>query len=188
MITLKMKYESPDMSRHGIGKVLKQALDAALLNHRKTYLPKHFQTQAISRYPTEYAGATARQRQMMGLRKRFENLTESERVKLRQYLAERMASKTPKTVSGKEGSLDPNNSIPLYETGRMSRIVTSTGPAIFGQDVGNRRMSIQNLPFYADLNKPKGINKQVAMTAIHPEEEEAFQKILDARLQEFFDK
>ncbi len=154
--------ETPDLTRRGMTRVYRAAVDAAFAAHRRDALPRHFLPTAVSRYGGAYRTAN-RDRIREHMAAQFAAMTPLQRTAARKKLAERK---------------DKDNRRPLYQTGRLQRAVT-TGRAIVTGPALTRRMVLQSLPPHVTERNPGTIDKVEAIRAVHEDEEAAFARIVD---------
>lgn len=166
MIRTTITVETPDLTRRGMSKVYRAGIDEAFKRHRKQALPRHFRASATTRYGSAYRGEN-RQRKRAYWRQQFQDMTPEQRRAKRAQLARRR---------------DPQNRLPLVETGRLKRTVL-TGRAILTGPVLTRRMVLQSLPPYTTRRTPGTLDKVRAIQAVHPSEEKAFATTVDTAVQ-----
>lgn len=198
------EWNGPDLSVPGVRRLLEKALDAALLAHRRVFLPRHFEAAAIARYPAEYAAACPRRDTQAAAFRKMDRETLSRRLKSmtpdqrrryfsewrdrqRQGLAQRVYAERGRVSMGTRlRSIDRRNEIPLVDTGRMRASVTA-GAATIAGPVHRRHMDLQNLPAYAPLKhvNDKGVfDKVLAVQAVRSDETDEFARVMDQTIQQ----
>ena len=156
--------EIPNLSRKGSNKAFKDALDAGLKFHQENHLKKHFQGSAANRYGSAYT-------------KKAGSLTKTtdKRNSDRAHIG--------KETSVKRKTLDPNNVIPLLDTGQLKDATLNVKPVFIGP-ARARKMKL-DIPRYAFINPGGQIDKIKALKAVTPGENIAVNKVIDKVFQKY---
>jgi len=210
MMAKPLTWELPiQLSPVGIAKMAGDAVDEALLNHRKRFLPMHFTREAKSRYPKEYEFATpgpnpknklatlaAQSREAVsaylkaaGPAGRAAYFSEAAARKRAALAAAVTAGRGHISTGTRERTRDRRNEIPLFDTGAMKSLVLG-GTAVLAGSATKRTLRISVPLTYANVSRKtwKGgaLNKTKAVQAVTPEEVDGFASIANAALQTAF--
>lgn len=170
------QYTGPNL--RGAKKEMRKAIDAALKNHRRRFMPRHFTPAAFSLYPVEYltnnlrSQSTISPQRRAAIKLRFDTTPASQWAELRQEITSEFA----------QGRSNPNRLLPLVDTGIMRQMVLIQHVQFQGS-LDARKMMI-NVPLY--INSPFGItNKRAALEAIRSDEGKVFGQVADKAIQQF---
>jgi hypothetical protein len=193
---MKITYQLPAIAAGQAKQVITAALDVGLAAHRSRFLPIHFTATAISRYPSEYATACPKTQQTKAkaaaaqaqIKAMLDGMTPTARQDWHRHRKDKAAARKALDAAQPLRSLDPQNLIPLVDTGRLRASVLSGAVQLQGRPE-LREMKF-NPPFYTFIKtKPKKtqgdwFDKKAALEAITPDEETAFAATLDRELQQ----
>lgn len=203
-------WEMPEeLNEAGTTAMVETAVDAALLNHRRDALPRHFTREAIGRYGAAYEGACpgpsprnaiakAAALERGALSAALKGMsTESRRdyfANWRREQRERMLESTRATrglvsSGSRDRTKDRRNEIPLYDTGAYKAFVLQGAGTLAGPTF-SRTMKIEVPLPYANVVRKNwkgvGLKKTPAVQATTTDEVEAFAATMNTRLQEQF--
>ena len=174
-MSLVYQYTGPNL--RGAKKEMRKAIDAALINHRRRFMPRHFTPDAFSRYPLEYqrlnvAGRAQAAHRAAAIRARFDATPPEQWDQLRRDIQSEFDRRRN----------DPNRLLPLVDTGIMRQMVLLQH-ATFSGSLNARKMLL-NVPWY--ISSPIGIaNKRAALEVIRRDEGTVFAKVADKAIQRY---
>ena len=191
----KITHKGPEFKGQVAGKKIKAALDKALLNHRRKFLPRHFEPEARRLYPDAYEGNKPNRKQIQRgeqMRQKIAAMTRSERKEFFAKKARQNKNRreTARQRHGVGKVKDKNNKIPLYYTGRSKNAILN-GHAEMQGPVARRRMKLTHPYYFFIKNKmPDGtmFDKVAAVKAMRPKEDREFGKILDQEIQKYLNE
>lgn len=206
----------PDLRRGKITAVWKEAIDGALLNHRNTYLPLHFETAAIVRYGRAYRVTKSGGGPAYGLKKHLDGMSKEDQ---REFWAVRTAARRVNRMFGgmSQAERDVFSTLPQSEKERIVELAVNT-PLKRGRRKGGaadpsgkvplvneglaRSMVLQGspqfglpvqrrrmrirVPRYMKTVRPNQINKEEALLATIAQELGVFGTVVSRRLQQHF--
>jgi hypothetical protein len=180
MVTLTATIRNPNLGKRGTASAFKAAIDYAWLDWRRRSLPKHFKPEAVALYGGEYRKHKPR---TMGQTKFADNLramTPSERAN---FYADRRKMQARNAHRRKPGirNIDPENRIPLVQTGRL-RLLATRGAVRHGGPAKSRSMTLLGLPGYVDRNPINQINKRRAIKTMNAADNRLWNEALDKQL------
>jgi hypothetical protein len=169
-------YEYTGPNLRGAKKEMRKAIDSALANHRRRFMPRHFTTYAFSLYPLQYqktpTSAAASARRGAAIRARFESTPRSEWEQLRRDIQSEFDRRRA----------NPNRLLPLVDTGIMRQMVLLQH-ATFAGSLNARKMML-TVPFY--IVSLEGIaNKRGALEIIRRDEGTVFARVADKAIQRY---
>jgi hypothetical protein len=181
----------PDISGRAMTQAALLAVDAALAEHRRAFLPLHFRRSATERYPIEYAQHAANVAKREARRRAI--LTKSPHGNKISYPWISTGKRGPgrgsatlknsvkyHRIAGTERrdreqdaqKLDPRNEIPLVDSGRLRLTVLAGSTTPTGR-LSVRALKFNAVPWYLFPFKASQIDKVRALQALHPEESQA---------------
>lgn len=173
-MSLVYQYTGPNL--RGAKKEMRKAIDAALVNHRRRFMPRHFTPRAFTFYPVQYqktpTSAASTAHRSAAIRARFESTPPSEweqlRIDIQSEFDQRRAN--------------PNRLLPLVDTGIMRQMVLLQH-ATFAGSLNARKMMLP-VPWY--IVSLEGIaNKRAALEVIRRDEGTVFAKVADKAIQRY---
>ena len=153
------------------------AIDAALLNHRSKFLPRHFQRDAPSRYAPAYDKSGPRTVKETWAQ-RWARMTPAQQAA---RLADLRSQRTGARVAKMQGGMQKAAKLPLVASGQLRAAVISGGYS-FANAAQSRTMIIPT-PFYVDFWKPGQMHKKAALSVISADEVQAFAVVAEKELQ-----
>lgn len=171
-------YQRPDISPRGLAKAMRVGMTAAFAAHRVHALPWHFRMEAYQRYPDAYkAPALTAKRKSWQLR--YLTMTPAERAS---YWKERAEYRKLRRGTRNRRE-NPDQALPLVETGHLRRMVLLTAPLTVTVRPNSARARFAGLPWYLGLSQPGQTNKVRALQAVIEPEAVAFARAVDQALQ-----
>tara|TARA_R110000824_G_scaffold28435_2_gene95543 strand:- start:14392 stop:14934 length:543 start_codon:yes stop_codon:yes gene_type:complete len=172
-MSLVYQYTGPNL--RGAKKEMRKAIDAALKNHRRRFMPRHFTPRAFTLYPAEYQQNSTRKdtaHRAAAIRARFDATPRSEWEQLRLDIQAKFD----------QNRANPNRLLPLVDTGIMRQMVLLQHATFQGSL--NARKMLLTVPWY--IVSPEGVaNKRAALEVIRRDEGTVFAKVADKRIQKY---
>jgi len=187
-----LRITGPSFDRGTTAAQAKRAVDAALANHRRQFLPFHFQPGALSRYPEAYQdwkpNASKREKARAEISAKIDAMSPDRRA---QFLADKrakigdLAQRYPEV--GITGKRDRKRTRPLVETGRAEQAILH-GFAEFTGPLARRRLVLQPPWYFLITSRGQGQthDKVAAVEAIAADENETFAKVADEALADWY--